>query len=381
MQVIGRTSALALLVGALAMCAADARAQARARYGSEVIRPTQSVSESLGGLYTRSRVNPLRNVSERDVALLGDSYRYRSTIRPNPFRIPRDVAALGIPNVGLTTNIVGPASQLFQRRIREQATARVITGYQNTFAHSLQLPGVGRRYVPSLWGQQVAVAAPRDAFQDYFGLSPRAPELADDATIDPLAERLERQTDERIALARSRGIEFFRAATKLERSSRTRRDAVAREQSELLVRAIQQLRLVSDLDDEAYVAPLLIAHARLEQDRPMAAVRNLLHAFRAKPDFMLVDQAELEQYFGDAEDAGTSSFLTEQMRRYARLAGLNDRSPEAHVLTAYCAWRLGLKDDARRAATAAETLARELAKPRHEPVAQLALAFQRAAAN
>lgn len=103
----------------------------------------------------------------------------------------------------------------------------------------------------------------------------------------------------------------------------------------------------------------------------MQAAGQLLRAWERKPD-LLADPRDIDPYFGDSDEQRTrSQFLETQMRRYVRIGELNPGSPVAHLLEAYCAWRLGDEPRARAAAKRAEETA-HLAPDRMEMVLGLA---------
>jgi Tfp pilus assembly protein PilF len=125
-----------------------------------------------------------------------------------------------------------------------------------------------------------------------------------------------------------------------------------------LAEAASHLRMAESLKRDAFLPSLLLAHAALEQERPMTAVAHLTKAFERDPSF-IEKRLPIASYFGDVDERGRSDYLESQMLRFMQIAELNPESPTAQVLSAYCAWRLGDNVRAREAAQRAQELARQ----------------------
>ena len=160
------------------------------------------------------------------------------------------------------------------------------------------------------------------------------------------------------------GLDLFKKATIERRDPRTKRYPNCRDCATNLDQATRLLSLVRDLDEEAYLPTLLMAHAALDEERPIVALVYLLDAFRRNPDLFSADPGSINQYFGDVADGSRRSAMLEaQMRQYVRTGELNPKSPEGQLLSAYCGWRIGDVERAREAAR----LAAELAPAAGEP--------------
>ncbi len=316
-------------------------------------RPTErSPSALMGGRFTRARnLDPIQ--PSRSTSLIGQpSLSFSGTRRQSRYATTLDVARGGLMSSYGTSSATDPL--LHHSGLNSSS---IIRGVEDAVSLDRGIPGVSRMYVPSPMAYEFTPHPGSTRFTNYFGLEPTLPP-AEDAPVAKLAQRVEAIVDQRIEQARERGLELFREATFEPRDPRTGQYPSCVDCEDKLRRAVQQLTMVDELDNDAYLAPLIMAHAALEQERPMYATNKLIDAWKRNPD-LLSNRDEMAEYFGDAIDgADQSAYMETQMRRYLRTGDLNPSSPTAHALAAYCAWRLGdpirLNQSAQRAV---ETLA------------------------
>ena len=331
---------------------------AQGEVGVRISRPTDyGPSEKIGGRYTREKFTPLQaprqNVSlwsQSDVPIRGQSRggSYAATYSP---------ARLGL--LGPSMDDRGDLEYTLGRTLaRGEADAMLISGLQQARDLENALPGLGLRQLPALSAYLYTPRPPTTRVQDILGLAPTAP-LPEGPPLGSTAERLNARTAERVEQAKEVGVQLFKQATQQVRDVRTGRYAECPDCGEKLSRAIQQLRMVRDLDDKSYLAPLLMAHAYLEQERLAQALQALMDAFRRAPDFLTLEMEHpFDRLFGDAPGEGErSAYLAAQMRRYQVISDVTTDSLDSKVLEAYCAWRLGERMRAREAVDAIEKLA------------------------
>lgn len=334
---------------------ASAQAQRARTLDNLIRRPAdEGPSTSLGGYFTRSPLAPLSATRrESSVALLGQP---RLPSRGD-LNSTANQGLLQTARLGLRATMGMPQrtfyADLFANRDQQFG---MITGLDAARSLQLPLPGVPIGYVPALSASRYTPRAPATRFENLLGLTPVPTEPAVPLTTT-VAERLEQRTAERAAQAEREGIALFKQATVDMRHPETLRFERCTDCNENLVRAMQRLRMASELDRQAAVPLLLMAHLALEQERPLQAVDDLLAALRRAQSVFTGAPGEFDAYFGDASATGRSAFLEMQMRRYARIAELNPGSPSAQALQAYCAWRLGDSGAAQLALGQVEQLA------------------------
>lgn len=296
---------------------------------------------------------PLR-VTPRGAPLIGQSdlsFALRRQPRPHSSMLP-------VARAGLFSDLRGPRGAALSSYARGR-DASVISGLTSAMSLAMPLPGQQRGYLPALDAQAYTPRPSRTLFQEFFELSPVPPEQEPE-TVDSVAERLEQRTGERTRYAEQKGLDLFKQATVEARDPRTGRYPNCQDCDEKLARAVQQFKLVRELDQQAALPSLLTAHASLEQERPWLALHALIEAFERNPYLFSPEFATIDEFFGDAEgETGRSAYLESQMRRYLRTGVFNLDSPEAHGLSAYCAWRLGDTDGARQAAQRATELTQD----------------------
>lgn len=330
-------------------------AQSRARMLENLVsRPSdRSASTSIGGQYTHSAQPPL-SATQRgsSVSLFGQPAL--------PFRTERrgsaNMGMLPTAGVGLRATLGMPRRTYYDLFMSQFDRIGTISGLNAARSLQLPLPGVPIGYVPALSASRYTPRAPATRFENLLGLTPVPTEPAVPLTTT-VAERLEQRTAERAAQAEREGIALFKQATVDMRHPETLRFERCTDCNENLVRAMQRLRMASELDRQTAVPLLLMAHLALEQERPLQAVDDLLAALRRAQSVFTGAPGEFDAYFGDASATGRSAFLEMQMRRYARIAELNPGSPSAQALQAYCAWRLGDSGAAQLALGQVEQLA------------------------
>jgi hypothetical protein len=133
---------------------------------------------------------------------------------------------------------------------------------------------------------------------------------------------LERENDEYRREQESEALERFKAAT-----------AEGVEQHfERLSEAQVALRMVRDLNRDAYIPSLLLIHIALEKRQLSGAIVHLADAVKRHPA-VFVERPDIASYFGDPE------LLERTARAYLKI-GDTSRTSEAYALQAYCAWVL-----------------------------------------
>jgi hypothetical protein len=334
------------ILGAGLSLAAAGSLPAQAQYGhtlsSLVNRPTtNSPSQVLGGTYTRAATRPLESTRGNNVSMFGQ--------RPLPTRAGmRDYTrnrSLGLTDVGTQTNLAdfsaGSYFDVLSRAMRDRSgDISAISGLNQAMSINLPLPGQDIGGVPSLGACAYTPRPATNRFQDLLGLQPPAPE-GPCQMAPSVAERLDARSSELAARATADGAAFFKAGTE-ELPDQAGNYQKCPDCPSKLGQAVQVLRMANDLDEQSGLPSLLIAHAALEQNRPLVASSALLDALRRDPHLFTGSGQALDRYFGDVEqEGGRSALLTAQMRRYARLGEKNPTSPPAFALQAYCAWRLG----------------------------------------
>lgn len=322
-------------------CLAALLPPAFAQIGSAAARPSQQApsmqgpSQTIGGRFTQGSTV---RTGERSVATIGES-AFRFPQRP----ARRGGAGLPAVSVGLSAPVMRSQGEnlLFELTDPHKMMQRSVTA-----GRYRALPAIdSHKYTPRLETTR---------FQDYFGLKPATPPPVG-VEVQTISEGLKSRTEARLQQAEEKGRELFRQATveprELDLATGLSRYPNCRDCTDNLALAGQMLRLVSDLDKENYVAPLLLAHALLEQERPLAAASQLMRAWQRHPD-LLEEASPVDEFFGDTSDEQERSvYLDAQLRRFAEIGRLNPGSPQALVLEAYCSWRLG---DLVRARAAAE---------------------------
>ena len=333
-------------------------------------------SASIGGLYTAS-FQPL-TTTRMGISTLGqEQYQFRGRQRPphlgarwaqrvQPQKIqvgnelitqssPMFSRGLAPENLGLSAALAAPGPTSFYGGTDRYG--RSLAGLSSPMVLSLPAPGIPIAYVPALSAYEHTPRPETTPFQQAFGLLPEPSEPKGQPVKLP-ADRLNDRTDQLAQTAERDGLALFKKGTVEARDSRTGRHPNCADCAEKLAAAIQRLKMARILDRQAALPVLLVAHALLEQEQATAAVYYLTDAFQRDPAIFEAAPRELDRYFGDvADDGATSGVLEAQLRRYRRVAELNPEAPDALVLQAYCAWRLGEAERARQTLDQLDTLA------------------------
>lgn len=351
------------VAGALALCSMAAVANAqfnpvgRARMLEDLTnRPSwRGPSLNIGGTYTRYDLQPLVASRQTPTLLSSPTTTFRHPVRPT-----RANSRLETTRVGMLqewgTSVWDPMGQ-------SRSTAWMLSGMVQ--ATNVQVPIPGSR-----WGQPAQLDSglytPRPettSVQDMLGLLP--------VPADPTGRRVERMPDALVLENVSESdheldeaIAMFRAATyesrRYDEATGLMSYPTCKDCTQKLYTAMRLLKVVRDVDRNAALPLVLIAHAHLEQEQPMQALLHLAKAYERDPR-MFLERRPIDEYFGDVKD-GKSVFLADQMRRFAELGALNPDSPEARLVEAYCAYRLGETDRMQVAATAVEQFGRTRAE-------------------
>lgn len=299
---------------------------------------------------------PVLGGMARDVSLLG-----ARQFQPSGWgrSVSRGSAALQSQRLGLgQLSAPPPGIRIVPESLGRLADTDMLWGLSAAAGMALPVPGMGAERATVIDARAYVGGQKGTAFDTYFGLQPteRAPEPAGRPVVS-LADQIEEQTTERVRVAEREGLALFKEASVETRDPRTGRYPNCQDCDDKLVRAVQRLTFVRDLDRQAYLPCVLIAHAALEQECPRTALRSLLQGFQRNPDLFLAAAEALARQFGDGDvtAADHSAYLEAQMRRYVGIGGPNSESVEAWVLEMYCAWRLG---DAARARAAAGQVTR-----------------------
>lgn len=311
-----------------------------------VSRPSADApSMGMGGFYTREAVRPLELARGSAAPLLGQRrFTTRASLRDYNFNRTVGYSQLGFQDME------APARNSFLNAMmgatrNRGAEVAMISGLNQATSLNLPLPGVPIGLVPALNAYAYTPRAESNRFQDLTGLAPPRTEEAP-RLLPTTAERLEARTSDLATWAEREGLSLFKQGTQKVRDA------------DKLGRAVQRLRMAIDLNPNAALPALLVAHAALEQERPLLAANELLTALRRDPNLLSGAGGDLDRYFGDVEgEGGRSAFLAAQMRFYARLGELNPTSAPGYVLEAYCTWRLGDVGSTRAALTKLDELA------------------------
>ena len=318
-----------------------------------ISRPgSRGPSETIGGEFTRA--SPLDMTRRKDVSLLGQTeFNSRARERRGSLGSMMPASRLGLLEtpLGLGLTNAGAMSSPSAVAWKRNADASMISGLSAAQSLQLDLPGENPNQLPALNAGFYTPRPETTRVQELLGLAPAPAESGKLAVVpDTMASRLDALTTARLQDTLREALDLYRAATVEARDVRTERYETCVTCADKLVRAMQQLSMVTILDSQSYLAPLLVAHAALEQERPRQAIDQLLEAFRRQPDFLLNESAAapFDRYFGDAQTAGAhSNYLAVQMRRYQRVGEAADCSARQKALEAYCLWRLGERTAAR----------------------------------
>jgi hypothetical protein len=198
------------------------------------------------------------------------------------------------------------------------------TGLQASMLLSVPLTGIGPTEIR--WPDRpYFVPEPTGtAFDQVFGLEPTKAQPVSELPVPDggWVGLLEQENAEVLVRKRASALEKFKAATREDIEDRFER----------LSEAQWALRVVRDLDRDAYIPCLLLAHTALEQHQVLAAVTYLADAVRRHPA-LFVERPDLASYFGDPK------LLKRVAREHMRIG---DEIPCAtnYALQAYCAWVL-----------------------------------------
>jgi hypothetical protein len=335
---------LGMVLAALLAVAAGGRpadAQGVARSTSEFVswRGGNDATSLVGGGTTMAGAARTLQATGRGTSLFGrENLNY---MRGNS-QYTR-MSSLGAGELGLYNTLSLPRGAPLSADKNPRGELASLSGL--TAAMSLQLPvaGVGAGGLPLLSAAEYTPRPPTTPFENYFGLTASPLPKSKDwkPVFKSVVGEMERQNAERCRAEEREGVALFRAATVEARDARTGRYPNCRDCELSQLRAKQKLTLVRDLDARAHLPCILLAHITLQQERPTLAIVYLREAFERDPNLFSEGAAALAQYFGDVGASGRSVALDADMQRYLRIGELNPGSAEAHVLAAYCAWRLG----------------------------------------
>jgi hypothetical protein len=321
---------------------------------------TLSPSQTIGGTYTYGTVRPLASTRGNNVALFSQrGLPQRRDLRDGHFTAALSYSQLGIQD---DAGALGRGSffDLMRAATRDRSgDISVISGLNGAMNLNIPLPNSSIGQVPSLSACAYTPRAVTTRFDDLLGLRPAEPATAA-VELPSLAERLDARTGDVASWAEREGLALFKEGTQEVRDSQTGLLEKCPDCPDKLARAVQRLRMASDLNRASALPPLLMAHAALEQERPLMASNELLRALRRDPQAFATARENFDRYFGDVEgEGGRSMFLAAQMRRYVRMGDYkeNENSPFAFALEAYCAWRLGEVGVARAALDRLDELA------------------------
>jgi hypothetical protein len=199
---------------------------------------------------------------------------------------------------------------------------------QASYSLAVPLTGIGPTEIRLPNRPYFAPPLAGTTFHTFYGLRPTEPQPLSEVPIpdDGWVGLLELENNRVLEDSWERARELFKAATP-ERSGENLQPDFER-----LAEAEAALRVVRDLDREAYVPCLLLLHVALEKSQWLLAASHLRDAVRRHPA-VFVEQPDLASYFGDPESLEVTA------RRNLRLG---DASPtaETYALQAYCAWVL-----------------------------------------
>ncbi len=343
----------------LAVCLSPAKGQYARKLEGLIDRPSaKSPSEFIGGNYTREGARPLGATRGVNVTLMGQTrLPSRASMRSYRFNQGLSYGQLGLQEdaeAAMRLSFFDVMSSATRNRDGELG---LVSGLNRALSLNLPVPNVPIGGVPALSACAYTPCPPTTRFDDLLGLVPG--DLKEAGPVVPgVAERLEARTSDVATWAEREGVALFKGGTQEMRDPQTGRYEKCPDCADKLARAVQRLRMAIDLDPQAALPSLLLAHLSLEQDRPLVASSELMAALRRDPNLLSGEGGSLDRYFGDAEGAGgRSAFLATQMRRYVRMGEYNPSWPVAHALEAYCAWRLGEVGSARAALARVDELA------------------------
>jgi len=208
---------------------------------------------------------------------------------------------------------------------------------------SVPLTGIGPTEIQWLNRPYFVSEPTGTAFHEVFGLEPTETQPVSELPVpgDGWVGLLERENEEMLRQKRASAFEEFKAATPEDEDE----DADDRER---LSEAQRALRVVRDLDRDAYIPSLLLAHLSLEKRQGSAAITYLTDAVRRHPA-LFVERPDLASYFGDPKR------LERMAREHLRIGDENPSAPN-YALQAYCAWVL---DDRARVKNALDKMTAE----------------------
>lgn len=212
---------------------------------------------------------------------------------------------------------------------------------QASFSLGVSLSGIGATEISLPDSPVLAPPPARTAFHAFYGLKAVEARPVSDLPIpdDGWAGLLRLENERACEENWERARELFKAATPEDAGDDPR------QYFERLSKAEAALRLVRDLDREAYVPCLLLIHVALEKDELLLASSHLRDAVRRHPA-VFVERPDLAAYYGDPE-------LLEATARGSLRLGDDHPATETYALQAYCAWLL---DDRARLRSALDRL-------------------------
>jgi hypothetical protein len=219
--------------------------------------------------------------------------------------------------------------------------------WQSTRADTPLAGWAGLGEVPLSRLPRLDVAPEGSAFHRFFNLVPTETKPARRAPAEyaELTATIEEATQKGIARTQEDALKLFRAVTS--------EGVDATPDSEKLRHTIGLLSNVRDLDGQAYVPSLLLAHVYLHRGQITSVVNSLTTLARRHPEAFAAGP-DVASYFGDFDArTGRSAFLQRQMRELAQTMSTSP-TVDGAVLEAYSARVLGDKPRATSALDRAE---------------------------
>ncbi len=305
-----------------------------------ISRPgSSSPSLNLGGRYTPYDLQPLQSTRSPVSMFANTSPSIRQSTRVGS----GNSRLANIPRTGLLSEIGNlPWSPIAQI----EPVAEEISGLRVAGQLALPIVTAGYGYMPGPDGFLYTPRQETTRAQQLLGVTPVRGPLQSGPMFRTLGDGLRQQTEVQTNLELVKGLELFRAATveprRYNEVSGRNEYPTCKDCTERLYRAIDVLNLVREVDRDAALPLVLVAHGRLELEQPTAALMCLMKAYQRDPRVFL-ERRPIDEFFGDAKN-GKSVYLDQQMRRYLEMGAVNPGSTEARVIEAYCAWRLGESD-------------------------------------
>ncbi len=346
---------------AVLAASASAWAQLRVRTSDDVSRPAEKgPSRYLGGQYTQDPGLRPFDATRRNVGTIGEQpFSFRNNTRVSPY-----ASMVPMPMLGVAPTFGGRANP-FSLLLGRPGDAETISGLAE--AKRLDLPPltIGPGGMPAIDSYRFTPQPPRDEFQRLLAVNPLPDEAPPRAPT--VLEALEANNRDRAQRTLAEGLALYRRAT-VEAPIRDPARGLLRYPNCTtcagdLRRAIALLEVPHQLDPQAYLPALLIAHGLLESDQLQSAAAYILAAFERDPNF-LDRRDELLAYVGDAR-GGRSNYLEAQLRAADTASRRYQETVNGRVVETYCAWRLNDMPHAREAAARLAGLAAAQAEGRY----------------